>query len=72
MIANLEAAEKNFTTQMAALQQQLESHWAAWDQAEASNDAAAKETAKQKMVALLNRRSYIRNLVRDVQQALGK
>ncbi len=72
LIANLEAAEKNFTTQMAVLQQQLESHWAAWDQAQASNDAAVKESAKQEMVALLNRRSYIRNLVRDVKQALGK
>lgn len=72
LVANLDAAEKNFTTQMAALQQQLESLWTAWDQAQASNDAAAKETTKQEMVALLNRRSYIRNLVRDVQQALGK
>lgn len=72
LIADLEAAEKNFTAQMDALQQQLESLWAAWDTALINNDTAAKDDAKQKMVALLNRRSYIRNLVRDVQQALGR
>ena len=31
---------------------------------------AARDAAKQSMVALLNRRSYIRNLVRDVNSAL--
>ena len=72
LIADLEAAEKNFTGQMEALRQQLESLWAAWDAAFASNNASAKDDAKQKLVALLNRRSYIRNLVRDVQQALGR
>lgn len=72
LMANLEVAEKNFTAQMEALQQQLESLWAAWDRALADNDAATKDAAKQAMVALLNRRSYIRNLVRDVRQALGK
>ena len=31
---------------------------------------AAKATARDGMVALLNRRSYLRNLVRDVNEAL--
>lgn len=72
LIADLEAAEKNFTEQMEALRLKLESLWAAWDTAQERNDNSAREDAKQQMVALLNRRSYIRNLVRDVQQALGR
>ena len=55
---------------LAETQQQLESLWTQWDAAvDASNDTA-KDSAKQAMVALLNRRSYIRNLVRDVNAAL--
>jgi molecular chaperone HscB len=51
-------------------QQQMESLWSKWDDAEDANDPAARDAAKQSMVALLNRRSYIRNLVRDVNAAL--
>lgn len=72
LVANLEAAERSFTVQMEALRQQLELLWAAWDVAFDSYDLKAKDAAKDAMVALLNRRSYIRNLVRDVQQALGR
>ena len=67
---NLRAAEKNYSAQMVALHTQLEQLWAAWDRAQASGDATEQSVAKQGMVALLNRRSYIRNLVRDVRQAL--
>jgi molecular chaperone HscB len=35
-----------------------------------ANDPAAKAAARDAMVALLNRRSYLRNLVRDVNDAL--
>jgi molecular chaperone HscB len=35
-----------------------------------ADDATAKDAAKTAMMALLNRRSYIRNLVRDVNAAL--
>jgi molecular chaperone HscB len=66
----LETARTKFTAMLAKTQQQLESLWAQWDTAvDASNDAG-KDSAKQAMVALLNRRSYIRNLVRDVNAAL--
>ena len=37
-----------------------------------SRDDSGKSAAKDKMVALLNRRNYIRNLVRDVNEALGE
>ncbi len=66
----LEAARTKFTAMLAETQQTLESLWTAWDAAVDTNNEAAKESAKQSMVALLNRRSYIRNLVRDVNAAL--
>jgi molecular chaperone HscB len=68
--ADLEAARTKFTAMLAETQQQLESLWTQWDTAVDANDTATKESAKQAMVALLNRRSYIRNLVRDVNAAL--
>jgi len=52
------------------LQTQLEALWSQWDAAVDANDSAAKDKAKDAMVALLNRRSYVRNLVRDVNSAL--
>ena len=67
---DLEAARQNFTGMLAAAQSDLEKIWIQWDAAEDSSDNAAREAAKNKMVALLNRRSYLRNLVRDVNDAL--
>jgi len=73
---DLEAARDKFTAMLADSQTQLETLWTAWD---AAVDAAAvgdptaptaKSAAIAAMVALLNRRSYIRNLVRDVNTAL--
>ncbi len=66
----LEAARTKFTAMLAETQQQLEALWTQWDAAVDTNSEAAKDAAKQAMVALLNRRSYIRNLVRDVNVAL--
>ena len=68
--ADLEAARTKFTAMLNDSQQQLESLWSSWDAAEDANDPGARDAAKQSMVALLNRRSYIRNLVRDVNAAL--
>jgi molecular chaperone HscB len=67
---DLEAARDKFTAMLAASQAQLEALWTAWDAAVDSADATAKSAAVAAMVALLNRRSYIRNLVRDVNTAL--
>jgi molecular chaperone HscB len=55
---------------LAETQAQLEGRWTKWDAAVDADDAAAKDAAKTAMVALLNRRSYVRNLVRDVSAAL--
>jgi len=67
---DLEAAAAAFKEKMAATQRDLEGLWTKWDEAEAAADPARKEAAKDAMVALLNKRSYLRNLVRDVTTAL--
>jgi len=68
--AQLEAERTKFTAMLTETQQRLEQLWSQWDAAETAQDTAAKKTAVDAMVALLNRRSYIRNLVRDVNAAL--
>ena len=67
---DLEAAKANFTAMLDASQKSLEAEWTSWDAAVDSGDDGAKDAAKDEMVALLNRRSYLRNLVRDVNAAL--
>jgi molecular chaperone HscB len=67
---DLEAAKSNFTTMLDDSQKQLEALWTRWDAAVDADDLNAKSAAKDAMVALLNRRSYLRNLVRDVNAAL--
>jgi molecular chaperone HscB len=56
-----------------ALLQELESYWKHWDELIDRNPGAASSERKQiigKMVDVLNRRNYIRNLVRDVNAAI--
>ncbi len=67
---DLEAAAKSFHEKMAATQRELESLWTNWDKSVDADDEAAKTTAKEALVTLLNKRSYLRNLVRDVTTAL--
>ncbi|SDF82542.1 Fe-S protein assembly co-chaperone HscB [Terriglobus roseus] len=67
---DLEAAKSNFTAMLDDSQKQLEALWTKWDAAVDTDDATAKSSSKDAMVALLNRRSYLRNLVRDVNAAL--
>ena len=68
--ADLLTAKAGFDVKMSAMQAELESLWANWDTALDADDIAAKLAARDSMVALLNRRSYLRNLVRDVNDAL--
>ena len=68
--ADLETARTKFTAMLAETQQQLEALWTNWDTAVDADNAPAKSAAIEAMVTLLNRRSYIRNLVRDVNAAL--
>ena len=67
---DLEAAKANFDAKMAETQTELEGLWTAWDAGVDAEDQAAKDKAKDAMVVLLNKRSYLRNLVRDVNAAL--
>jgi molecular chaperone HscB len=66
----LEAARTKFTAMLTETQTELEALWTKWDNAIDSDDATAREATKAAMVALLNRRSYVRNLVRDVNTVL--
>ncbi len=51
---------------------ELKSYWDAWDALLAREEAETERNAvTAKMVDLLNRRTYIRNLVRDVNEILG-
>ncbi len=67
---DLEAAAHTFQTKMTETQTELESLWLQWDTAENARDTGAQSTIKDAMVTLLNKRSYLRNLVRDVNAAL--
>ena len=67
---DLEAAAKGFDAKMAETQAELEGLWTRWDAAVDAGDDAAKSATKDALVTLLNKRSYLRNLVRDVTAAL--
>lgn len=68
---DLMTAKDAFDAKMVETQAELEELWTAWDAGVDAADDAAKTRAKEAMVALLNKRSYLRNLVRDVNEALG-
>jgi len=68
--ADLLAAKAGFDARMAAAMSGLEALWSQWDSVVDTNDPAARAAARDAMVALLNRRSYLRNLVRDVNESL--
>jgi molecular chaperone HscB len=68
---DLMTAKDAFDAKMVETQAELEGLWQAWDAGVDAADQATKARAKDAMVALLNKRSYLRNLVRDVNEALG-
>jgi molecular chaperone HscB len=71
-IEQLRTAKKNFERRLTDLQQELSRYWDQWDAAATKNlDDSERKPVRDQMVDLLNRRSYIRNLVRDVNEALG-
>jgi molecular chaperone HscB len=67
---DLLAAKDAFDQKMLETQVELEGLWTAWDAAFDAGDDQAKLAARDAMVALLNKRTYLRNLVRDVNEAL--
>ena len=67
---DLEAAAKGFDAKMAETQRELEGLWTRWDAAVEASDERERGAVKDALVALLNKRTYLRNLVRDVNAAL--
>ena len=67
---DLESAKRDFDANLATTDADLARLHTQWDTALDANDPTAKAAARDAMVALLNRRSYLRNLVRDVNTAL--
>jgi molecular chaperone HscB len=64
---SLSEAKKKFDGLQDAVDQDLRNQWTIWDQ----GDTSARQTAQKTMVALLDRRRYLSNLVRDVTETLG-
>ncbi len=69
--ADLEGARTQFEQQFAAIGQRLQGEWTSWDAALDAGDAPAKIKSTEAMAALLDKRRYVRNLLRDVREALG-
>jgi molecular chaperone HscB len=53
-----------------ALLEELKRDWTEWDQAVDSGSEEERRKIRDKMVDVLNRRNYLRNLVRDVNEVL--
>jgi molecular chaperone HscB len=63
----LQQAKQKFTVLLEEVDQSLRSQWSEWDE----GDALHRKAAQKAMVALLDRRRYLSNLVRDVTETLG-
>ncbi len=75
LIQELESHKDALERKQQALSDELQTYWLEWDKLDdASTQEVQSEEARKKvrdkMADLLNRRSYIRNLVRDVNDAL--
>ena len=75
---DLKQAKAGFEGKLSEIGNELEKRWAEWDavigreQAGESVPDEERRRVRDKMVDVLNRRSYIRNLVRDVNAALAE
>jgi molecular chaperone HscB len=65
--ASLTAAKEKFNSLLEAVDRDLRAQWQVWD----AGDSSVREAAKKTMVALLDRRRYLSNLLRDVTDTLG-
>ncbi len=66
--ASLEEAQQKFVALLDAVDSDLRVSWTVWD----NGDEAARKAEQKKMVALLDRRRYLSNLVRDIKEVLGE
>jgi len=67
---DLRATKKSLENKYQVLDDELRGYWNEWDALPAGADDAQRKPVRNQMVGLLNRRSYIRNLVRDVNEVL--
>ena len=70
LIKDLETHRAAFEKKYEDMAAELKTRWEVWDRAMDSPDEKPRRQALDGMLDLLNRRSYIRNLVRDVNEAL--
>jgi molecular chaperone HscB len=66
--SDLEAAKRKFDGLLGQVDRDLRNQWQVWDE----GDVTAREASKTEMVKLLDRRRYLRNLVRDVTETLDQ
>ena len=64
---SLEQAKRKFDVLLEAVDEDLRVQWQAWD----LGNVATRQASQKRMVALLDRRRYLSNLVRDVNEVLG-
>jgi molecular chaperone HscB len=67
LMGSLTEAKKKFDGLLREVDDDLRAEWNGWD----NGDEHARHDAQKKMIALLDRRRYLRNLVRDVNEVLG-
>src|SRR5438477_12635712 len=67
----LEVHKTEFEKKYESLTQELKQYWDQWDRVVDLDGGDNRRQVRDKMVDVLNRRNYIRNLVRDVNEALG-
>lgn len=65
--ASLEQSKMKFDGLLQDVDNDLRKQWTVWDQ----GDSAIRKNAEKTMLALLDRRRYLSNLVRDVTETLG-
>ncbi len=70
LIEEIQKQKENLEGKYEALAQELTGYWNDWDAALEAGSDSQQVHARDRMVDLLNRRTYIRNLVRDVNEVL--
>lgn len=70
LVAQLEQHKEKLEKDFEALTRELMTYWDQWDKLEASAPEVQRNPVRDRMVDLLNRRNYYRNLVRDVNEVL--
>jgi len=76
--AELRVTKKNLQTKYDGMMEELHGAWNDWDalvdRSEQGSNVLEEDrvAVRDKMVGMLNRRSYVRNLLRDIEEVLEK